>query len=97
MGLLTVAVGGQSIGNPPIGPGSPGYEPVHNLIRGLYINMKAMEWTNEMLYHRPIGHLPNYAPAGLQFVAERIPAQTKTKPVPPASPDFGRLWAGAGG
>lgn len=97
---LTVAIGGQSIGHPPIGPTSPGYEPIYNLIMGARINMKAEPWTIEMLYHRPIGHMPNYAPKGVQFRGSRLPviaARKGNAPVPGVAPNFGNLWAGVGG
>jgi hypothetical protein len=94
--MPSVSVGGQGIGTPPIGPLSPGWEPVHNLIRGTRINLKALPWTAEELYHRPIGVLPNPAPAGLQFRGSAVKPTTVRRGAKPSAPDFGKMWAGAG-
>lgn len=98
MPSLTVGVGGQSIGNPPIGPLSPGWEAVYNLIRGERINLRAEPWTEKMLFHRPIGHMPNAAPAGLQYRASRLGIQAPKRNRNAANaPNFGSFWAGVGG
>lgn len=101
MGILmnqktTVAVGGQSIGNPPSGPLSPSFEPVHNLIRGMYLNLKGMDWFSEISYHRPQGVMPNTAPAGLTFRGSRISTASPRKTAVPTPIQSSTVWAGLG-
>jgi hypothetical protein len=95
---LTVAVGGQGIGNPPIGPLSPGFEPVYNLIMARRLNLRAVPWTSEILYHRGLpGRRPNLAPLGVTWRGSRIPTKGLRKNPHPTAPYFGATWAGVGG
>lgn len=97
---VSTNVGAQAIGTPPIGVLSPGWQPIHNLIYGMRLNLIAEPWTEEVLYHRATGALPNPAPIGLSFQASRIPTTTLRRPyvpVPPNPPKFGKRVAGVGG
>lgn len=95
---LTVAVGGKSIGRAPLGPGSPSFEPIHNLIRVPLLNLRAMPWTREILFHRGLpGRRPNLAPVGLSYVGARMQARSPRRIAHPTAQNFGNTWAGVGG
>lgn len=95
---LTVGnVGGQSLGHAPQGPLSPSFEPIHNIFRAMWLNLKNDNWTVNMLAHRPIGHMPNLAPANLQYRGTRIRTGGVGKKATPSAPFFGQTWAGTGG
>ena len=98
MSSLTIGVGGEAMGRASTGPLSPGFEPLHPLIKAMRFNLQAYDWPVEMREHRPTGVLPNLAPVGLQFVARRIRTVTPQSrggyPVSGASPRFGSRYAG---
>ena len=99
---ITTAVGGQVTGRPPIGPPSPGSEPLHARIVARYFNILRYPFAAEFAFHKQV--LAPYMgrgedPAGLQFVARPqrsvTPAARGVPPVPGAAPDHGYSYIGA--
>lgn len=93
---------GAEFGALPIGPLSPGYNPLLGTIEGAFINLlQRFNWRSEITFHRPVGKLPNLAPPNLAFVGQAIPtvpARGSLRPrVLASAPNFGPFWNGTGG
>ena len=99
---ITTAVGGASMGRPPLGPPGPGVEPLHPRIVARYFNILRYRFAEEFAYHKQVlapAMGRGEDPAGLQFVARvQQSVQPQARGIPPVagmSPDWGYSYIGA--
>lgn len=102
MAGVTTGVYGAPFGRAPLGPLSPGIEPLHPYIRARFFNIQnRYSWATEMLYQRAKGVRPNLAPPNIAFKARAqrtvTPGSMGVPPVYGNALNFGPVWAGSEG